>query len=145
MGSVLRATINIVFSLILGALAFALVAVKAPEFMNSIQDVAETFRQFLTTKLSIPVEYNVWVRFLIQDQQLVFMFFVITTRILLAMLLAALTRMFTESDEQKRERIMIEEEDRIREKYRAEAEARVRQEFAAPAAGGSQAGTTSYP
>ena len=81
--SLIKATTAIFFSLLLGAIAFAVVAVKFPNAMFAIQDVAETVRQWLTTSLGTPVEYNVWVRFLIQDQQLVFMAFVIISRIIL--------------------------------------------------------------
>lgn len=88
MGRVIAATASIFFSLILGAVALAAVAVLLPETMETLLKSASWLRDQLTGTGLAP-KYNVWVMFLIAEQQLVFMGFVIIMRILLAMLIAA--------------------------------------------------------
>ena len=93
MGRVIAATASIFFSLILGAAALAAVAVIVPGTMESLLDSASWVRDQLTNTGLAP-KYNVWVKFLIADQQLVFMGFVIVMRILLALLFAAGSSLF---------------------------------------------------
>jgi len=91
---VLAAAGNIFFSLLLGAIALAFVAVQWPETMESILNMASGVKEHLTNTGLAP-KYNVWIKFLIGEQQLVFMGFVIVTRILLAMLIALIFYLFT--------------------------------------------------
>ncbi len=84
MTRVIAAASNIFFSLILGAIALAFCAVQYPEITNEMLVFAEGLKRKLTNS-GIPVQYNIWIKFLIQEQQLVFMFFVIIMRVLFAL------------------------------------------------------------
>jgi len=79
---------SIFFSLILAAVALAAIAVLYPETMERLLDGASWVRDQLTSTGLAP-KYNVWVKFLIAEQQLLFMGFVIVMRLLLALLIAA--------------------------------------------------------
>ena len=94
MARVLAAAGNIFFSLLLGAVALAVVAVQWPEIMEEILNIAAGLKEHLTNT-GLASKYNVWIKFLLQEQQLVFMGFVIITRILLALLIAFIFYLFT--------------------------------------------------
>ena len=94
MARVLAATANIFFSLLLGAIALAFVAVQWPGTMEHILNMASGVKDQLTNT-GLASKYNVWIKFLIGEQQLVFMGFVIVTRIILAMLIALIFYLFT--------------------------------------------------
>ena len=89
MGRVLAATANIFFSLLLGAVALAFVAVQFPEIMQVLLTWASWLADQITGTRLDP-KYNVWVMFLIDERQLVFLGFVIVMRILLASITNAL-------------------------------------------------------
>jgi len=91
---VLAAAGNIFFSLLLGALALAFTAVQFPDTMDQIINIASGVKDYLTNT-GLATKYNVWVKFLLSEQQLVFMGFVIITRILLALLIALIFYLFT--------------------------------------------------
>lgn len=91
---VIAATSNIFFSLLLGAVALAVVAVQWPGVMEDIINVATGLKDYLTNT-GLASKYNVWIKFLLQEQQLVFMGFVIVTRIILAILIAFIFYLFT--------------------------------------------------
>lgn len=94
MARILAAAGNIFFSLLLGAIALAFVAVQWPDSMVEILDMATGVKEQLTNT-GLASKYNVWIKFLIGEQQLVFMGFVIVTRILLATLIALIFYLFT--------------------------------------------------
>ena len=83
MHRLLLSTSNVVFSLVLGALAFGFVFIKYPSTMDQILNVAGGFKAWLTTRGLDPA-YNNWIRVLLEERQLVFMFFTIVMRILLS-------------------------------------------------------------
>lgn len=89
MSDVLIASINIFFSLVLGAVALVLVAIHLPDVFNSILNGASWLEGKIGSTGLLDVKYNVWVRFLIDKSQLTFMFFVLATRIILAIFVAA--------------------------------------------------------
>ena len=91
---VLAAAGNIFFSLLLGAVALAFVAVQWPEMLEGILNVATGVKEHLTNT-GLASKYNVWIKFLLGEQQLVFMGFVIVTRIILALLIALIFYLFT--------------------------------------------------
>lgn len=84
MGRVLVAAINIFLSLIFGAIVLVVVAIQFPEIFEVFLDGAGWVEDQITTTGLDPA-YNNWVRFLIRDEQLVFLGFVIMIRILLAL------------------------------------------------------------
>lgn len=90
MSRIVTATINIFFSLLLGLIVFAVFAVQFPETMESIFDIASNIKNWLSNRQNTGLvpKYNVWVKFLIQEQTFVLMFFVFTSRIVLAVLIS---------------------------------------------------------
>lgn len=89
MTRVVQSVLNIVASLLLGAVAFALTAIYASDTLFMIQDGASSVEQVLLAGFqSAGAESNVmvWIRFLVSDQQLVFLGFVILMRVLIALL-----------------------------------------------------------
>jgi hypothetical protein len=85
MHRVLLSTGNIVFSLVLGAIALAFVGINYPETLDQIINLATSVKGYIVNT-NLPPKYNVWVRLLLEEKQLVFMFFTILMRILLAIL-----------------------------------------------------------
>ena len=93
MTRVIAAAVNIFFSLFLGALALAFCAVQYPSLVNNFLIVAEGLKHNITTT-DIPVQYNIWIKFLLQEQQLVFMFFVIIMRVIFALIVWGVNSIF---------------------------------------------------
>lgn len=89
LSSIARAGGIIFLSLLLGAMAVAFVGVEYPTYLDAMLDQASDFKTWLLANSGLEAKYNVWVKFLIQEQQFVFMFFVILMRVLL-LLIAAL-------------------------------------------------------
>lgn len=85
MHRVLLSTGNIIVSLILGAIALAFVGINYPETLDQIISLATSVKGYIVGT-NLPPKYNVWVRLLLEEKQLVFMFFTIVMRILLAVL-----------------------------------------------------------
>ena len=76
---------NIVLSLILGAVLLALVGVHSPETLSSLLRWSHSVKEIITGT-SLDPKYNVWIEFLLDDRQLVFMFFVVLARVILALI-----------------------------------------------------------
>ena len=89
MARILGATSTIFLSLLIGAVALAFTAVQFPGFFDSLLDGGSWLENQIG---STPLEakYNVWVKFLISQDQIVFMGFVIVSRIVLSILGALL-------------------------------------------------------
>ena len=84
MHRLLLSTSNVFISLVLGAIAFGFVFIKYPVLMDQILNVAGGFKTWLTTRGLDPA-YNNWVRVLLEERQLVFMFFTVVMRVLLSL------------------------------------------------------------
>lgn len=82
---VLRAGSTIFLSMFLAAIALVYVGVEHPTMLEGMLVEASHVKDWLTNSANtgLDVRYNVWVKFLIQEQQFVFMFFVILMRIVL--------------------------------------------------------------
>lgn len=85
MQRILLSTGNIVISLILGAMALAFVGIQYPETLDQIITVATSAKSYIVAT-NLPAKYNVWVRLLLEEKQLVFMFFTVVMRVVLAIL-----------------------------------------------------------
>ncbi len=125
MSGLVRATTNIFLSLLLGAVALALCALYFPEQLEFLQIQANHFKDWLLSSMKSigsTSAVNVWVRFLVKDEQLVFMGFVIVSRILLFFVIGiaikAVKAMFGTEDEYERE----SREKRLEEREKAVAE-----------------------
>ncbi|MEM6548066.1 MAG: hypothetical protein AAF713_10025 [Pseudomonadota bacterium] len=93
---IVEATLTIFLSLFLGALGLACCALYAPETLEVLQIGANHAKDdilAILTGLGTEAGVNVWVRFLVQDEQLVFIGFVIAMRIGLSVLFALLAGM----------------------------------------------------
>ena len=85
---------NLVFAFFLGAVALVIVAIQFPDIFSVILDGADVVKTKLTA--AVPVSeggqvYKNLVRYLIEEQQLVFMFFVILARVILSLLMWLVT------------------------------------------------------
>lgn len=94
LGSIFRAGGVIFLSLVLGAIALAYVGVEHPEVLDGMLDRASDFKTWLLANSGLESKYNVWVKFLVQEQQFVFMFFVIVMRLILLLLVAVATGIY---------------------------------------------------
>jgi hypothetical protein len=84
MGNIALATSNIFLSLVLGAIALVFVSIQFPEMFAMILDGAAWMEDQIGNT-GLDVKYNNWVRFLIGDEQLTFMFFTIIMRVIMAL------------------------------------------------------------
>lgn len=76
---------NILFSLILGALLMALVAVYSPETLSMLLGWARSFKSVITGT-GLNAKYNIWLEILLEERQLLFIGFTLAARILLGLL-----------------------------------------------------------
>ena len=76
---------NIVFSLILGALLMAVVAIYSPETLSMMLGWARSFKALITSTGLNP-KYNIWLELLLEERQLLLMFFTVIARVILAIL-----------------------------------------------------------
>ena len=88
--TVARASGIIFLSLLMGAIGLAYVGVEHPTYLDNMLDRASDFKTWLLAHSGLEAKYNVWVKFLVQEQQFVFMFFVIVMRILLLLVFSGL-------------------------------------------------------
>lgn len=80
-------TSTIFLSLILGAFGLALVGYYSPETLSTMLGWARDLKSVITGT-GLDPKYNIWVELLLEERQLLFMFFTIAARILLALLAA---------------------------------------------------------
>src|SRR4051794_36243632 len=81
----LFASTSLFFSLVLAAIAMGVVVLFAPEAMERLFHGAGDVKTWLVSR-GIPSKYNVFLQFLIEERQLVYMSFVVIARILLGIL-----------------------------------------------------------
>jgi hypothetical protein len=74
---------NIVFSLILGALLMAFVAIYSPETLSLLLGWARNLKSVITGTGLNP-KYNIWLELLLEERQLLLMGFTVFARIVLA-------------------------------------------------------------
>jgi hypothetical protein len=87
----LLGTSTIFLSLILGAFALALVGYNSPETLSRMLGWAGDLKRVITST-GIDPKYNIWVELLLEERQLLFMFFTIAARIFLALIAAPFVR-----------------------------------------------------
>ena len=93
---VLRAGGIIFLSLVLAAVALVYVGIEHPSALEGMLVQASHFKEALTdtSNTGLDVRYNVWVKFLLQEQQFVFMFFVIIMRIALLLIFTGIPALY---------------------------------------------------
>ena len=94
LASITRAGGIIFLSLLMGAIALAIVGVEYPATLDYMLDQASDFKTWLLAHSTLETKYNVWVKFLVQEQQFVFMFFVIVMRLALLLLFSLFTGLY---------------------------------------------------
>jgi hypothetical protein len=72
------------FSLVLGAIMLGLVGYNSPESLSHMLAWARELKGAITGT-GLDPKYNIWVEILLEERQLLFMFFTIAARILLAL------------------------------------------------------------
>jgi hypothetical protein len=83
-------TSTIFVSMILGAFGLAIVGYNSPETLSTMLGWARDLKSVITGT-GIDPKYNIWVELLLEERQLLFMFFTIAARVLLALLAAPFT------------------------------------------------------
>ena len=83
--NLLLSTASIFVSLVLGALALALVGYNYPETLSEMLRWARELKVIITSSGLAP-KYNIWLELLLEERQLLFMFFTIGARIVLGLL-----------------------------------------------------------
>jgi hypothetical protein len=73
---------NVVLSLILGALLMAVVAIYSPETLSTMLGWARSFKSLITST-GLDPKYNIWLELLLEERQLLLMFFTVIARIIL--------------------------------------------------------------
>lgn len=84
---------NVFFSLILGAVAFGFFWIYFPEATLQLFRWAASLRENIVAG-NWPARYEVVIRALVEERQIVYMGFVMTTRIIVGILIALVSRMF---------------------------------------------------
>ena len=74
----------------LGAFALAVVGYNSPETLSTMLGWARDLKSVITST-GIDPKYNIWVELLLEERQLLFMFFTIAARILLGLIAALFT------------------------------------------------------
>lgn len=74
---------NVVLSLIFGALLMAVVAIYSPETLSMMLGWARSFKSLITST-GLDPKYNIWLELLLEERQLLLMFFTVIARIILA-------------------------------------------------------------
>ena len=89
MGNFISGISTIFLSLVLGAIMLVFVSINFPDSFSMILDAA-SYVENMIGSTGLDNRYNNWVRFLIGDEQLTFMFFTIIARVILSAFFAGI-------------------------------------------------------
>lgn len=81
----LLGTSTIFLSLVLGAFALAFVGYESPETLSHMLAWARDLKSVLTST-GLDAKYNIWIELILEERQLLFMFFTIGARIVLGII-----------------------------------------------------------
>ena len=82
--NLLSSVSSLFFSLILGAIMLGVVGYNSPELLSHMLSWARELKGAITGT-GLDPKYNIWVEVLLEERQLLFMFFTIAARILMAL------------------------------------------------------------
>lgn len=82
---------SLFFALVLGAVLLGIVGYNSPETLHYLLGWAGKVKS-LITGTGLDAKYNIWVEILLEEKQLLFMFFTITARLIIE-ILSGLVRM----------------------------------------------------
>jgi hypothetical protein len=80
---ILSATTGLFLSFVLAAVLIAFIGMNSPETLSWLINGARTTKVWLTSSV-LPARYNVWLELLLEERQLLFMFFTLVARLILA-------------------------------------------------------------
>ena len=80
---------NIVIAMVIGHIALVYVGIVYPERLEGMIEVAGVIKKGIVGA-GLPSKYNVWVRLLLEEKQLCFMFFTVMARLLLSFIQGAI-------------------------------------------------------
>ena len=78
------ATSGMALSLVMGAVALVFVGINYPETLSMMLGWARNLKSALIGSWGLAPRYNIWVEFLLEEKQVLFLFFTIAARIMLA-------------------------------------------------------------
>jgi hypothetical protein len=84
---------TIFFSFVLATFAIVTMALYAPDAMTQILNFGRTVEGWLSPD-QVPTRITVWIRFLVDEYQVTYIFFVIVARIVIALFLTLLGSLF---------------------------------------------------
>jgi len=87
---------SLFFSLVLGAIMLGFVGYNSPETLSQLLGWARELKS-LITGTGLDPKYNIWVEVLLEERQLLFMFFTIAARFILGVLGGLVGMMFGRS------------------------------------------------
>lgn len=88
----LISTSTLFLSLVLGAIALAFVGYNWPQHLSEMLGWARDLKGIITST-GLDPKYNIWVELLLEERQLLFMFFTIAARLVLGFLGAVFHRL----------------------------------------------------
>ena len=89
----LLSTGTLFISLVLGAIALGVVGYNSPETLSYLLSWARSLKSMITGT-GLDPKYNIWVEVLLEERQLLFMFFTIAVRIVLGLLTGLVMSLF---------------------------------------------------
>lgn len=89
----LMSTGSLFLSLLLGAILLGMVGYNSPETLSMMLGWARQLKAVLTGT-GLDPKYNIWVEVLLEERQLLFMFFTIAARILIGLLVGLVSVLF---------------------------------------------------
>ncbi len=88
---------SVISSLVLGAIAMALVGIYSPETLSLMLGWARSLKSYLTSTGLSP-KYNIWLELMLEERQLLFAFFTIATRVVISAVLDGLHSLLWRAD-----------------------------------------------
>ena len=90
----LMSTGSLFLSLLLGAILLGVVGYNSPETLSMMLGWARQLKAVLTGT-GLDPKYNIWVEVLLEERQLLFMFFTIAARIFIGLLVGLVSVLFS--------------------------------------------------
>jgi hypothetical protein len=88
---------GVISSLVLGAVAMAMVGIYYPETLSIMLGWARSLKSYLTST-GLAAKYNIWLELLLEERQLLYAFFTIATRIVLSVVFGGLVSLLWRAD-----------------------------------------------
>ena len=93
MWRLMLSTSSLFFSLILGAIMLGVVGYNSPETLSYLLARAGELKHLITST-GLDPKYNIWVEVLLEERQLLFMFFTIAARLIIGLFTVLVMSLF---------------------------------------------------